>query len=594
MELINTNQAIARGAIHAGVDLVAHYPGSPVNLIEPELKKQQQANTLPIRFNDSVNEHTAALVAMGASFSGARSLLIMKHVGLNIAADPLNFAGYPGVEGGMVIVVGTDPGANSSTGEEDVHWYAPQFNFPLFEPGSIREAYEFTIQAFELSEQYKVPVLLFVPVALCHSFELVDAPMNYPEKTREPYFKKDPATYINVGNRAVANHRRLLEKIQAIGDKNKAYSRHFNAAASVGVVTRGLGFNLALESIHRLGLQEQVDVLNAHMVYPVNKQIIRDFVQGKKELLFIEDQDGFLEQQIKMDCFNDLSCTIEGKSLFPKWGRLGIDEVTDVLAAKFERNRKPATPVFEGEVPERIGTFCEGCPHTASFFAIDQAIKELDVIIGGDIGCSSLPPFRADWLLCMNAGVGISQGMSQVLKNQLVVSTGGDGSFFHGGMLSVLNAVHNKTDLIHIVLDNGYVAMTGHQDSPVSNPKVDPVKILEGLGVDKVIEVDAFDPHHFIARLKEELYQGGVRVFWVRGACVLKDKAEVSKKRETFKLEIDTKTCTNCNLCFGELDCPAIERHSEIHPTINTTNCARCGQCASICPSEAIQKIPLI
>ncbi len=464
-KLLNGNEVIAHAALHSGVDYFSHYPGSPVNFIEPSLKKLAKIHKTPITFNDSLNEHVAALSAAGASFCGARSMLVMKHVGLNIAADPLNYIGYTGIKGGMLIIVGTDPGANSSTGEEDVHWYIPQFNFPLFEPTSISETFSLVEEAYKLSEKQEIPVVIFMPVRLCNHSDYVECPEYSPKKKIEFYFEKDKEKYINVGQRAIQNHKKLLAKIDVISSIVHKEKRFFSEDAKIGIISRGLCLGHAHESIVKLGLESELELLNIERVFPINKAQILNFCNTKDEVIIIEDQDGFLENLIKMNCFNDLSAKVYGKEFFPKYGEISFNQVLDFFKDKFNKKLPGNQLKTQIEIPERLGTFCEGCPHTAAFFAIDQALKGVDGIIGGDIGCSSLPPFRADWLMCMNAGIGISQGMAHILENQVVISTGGDGSFFHGGLLSLQSAVENKINLIHVVLDNRTIAMTGPSPS---------------------------------------------------------------------------------------------------------------------------------
>ena len=212
-KLVNGNQAVAFAALVAGVDYFSHYPGSPVNLIEPTIKKLAKAHDCDIYVNDALNEHVAALAAAGASYCGARSLVVMKHVGMNIAADPFNYLGYTGIRGGMVIVVGTDPGANCSTGEEDTHWYIPQINFPLFEPTSVKDAYAQVLEGYRISERYQIPVVLFMPTRICYSHDFVDLPPIPPRPRKTDfYFEKNKEKYINVGKKTVNNHRLLLEE----------------------------------------------------------------------------------------------------------------------------------------------------------------------------------------------------------------------------------------------------------------------------------------------------------------------------------------------------------------------------------------------
>lgn len=588
---LNCNEAIAWAAVSAEINLLSHYPGSPVNMVERHVKKLNKRFSTNIKFNDSINEHVATLSAAGASYCGARSLVVMKHVGLNIAADPLNYVGYTGVKGGMVIIVGTDPGANSSTGEEDVHWYVPQFNFPLLEPTSVQECYDFTIRAFEISERYEIPVLLFIPGRLAYNYSLVKVSLSNKPKTKSFYFEKDKSRYINVGQQAVKNHKALLNKIVTIGEKEIIINKHFSKDAEVGLITRGLSYSITYELIDKYGLEEDVELLNLNLVYPINKKVIQDFVYDKKEIVFIEDQDGFVENQVKMECFDFLPRNINGKNIFPKYGEISYEQVEEFFKWRFNITLSEKKLLKIPEIPERLGTFCEGCPHTGSYYTIDTVLKELDGIIGGDIGCSSLPPFRADWLLCMNAGIGISQGMAQVLKDQPVISTGGDGSFFHGGALSLLNAIQNKINLIHMVFDNGTIAMTGHQDSPTSNT-FEYREFLESMGVNKVIDVSPYNPKDFIKKFTEELSKTGVRVFWVKGACVLKGNEYIEGRRNSLYPEIDSRLCGSCSKCYKELACPAIINLKE--PTdqelkIDLDRCVRCGICNEICPNGAIK-----
>lgn len=589
--MLNGNEAVAYAAMDSRVKLFSHYPGSPVNKVEPALKSLNSKHGLGIAFNDAHNEHIAALSAMGASFSQARSMLVMKHVGLNIAADPLCYAGYTGVKGGMLIIVGTDPGANSSTGEQDVHWYAKSFNFPLFEPTSVQEIYDNCLAGYKLSEEYEIPVFIFIPVELAHTIANIKR-SNLELKHNDYRFNKDRKRYINVGQKTIANHQVLLEKIDNISKKNQHYKSLFNPKAKVGIVTRGLGFNYVLESILKLNIQEEVALLQFDLVFPIQPDLIIEFAKNKDLLLFVEDQDGFMETMIKQNCFNELDCRIHGKDIFPSYGALDLEQVTEYLASLFGKKLDQAKPYFF-EVEERLGTFCEGCPHTASYYGIFDALKDIDYVLGGDIGCSSLAPFKADWLLCMNAGIGVSQGISQVSPDQLIVSTGGDGSFFHGGMISLQSAVENNINLVHIVFDNSYVAMTGHQYSPSGGTNFNIEKFLVSIGVERIHIVDVFEKNKLRDTLQSEIGKSGVRVIWAKGACALVSESQ-RKEPHSFKLSIDNLHCDSCNLCYEELACPAIKRDHETSDLFVDENlCVRCGTCHSICPNDSISFIDL-
>ena len=588
------NLAIAQAAIESGVSYFSHYPGSPVNHVETHLQTLSCEFEAGIIFNNALNEHIAVLAAAGACFSGMRSLVVMKHVGMNIAADPLNYLGYTGVNAGMVIVVGTDPGAVCSTGEEDVHWYVPQFNFPLYEPTSVAGIRECINEAFRTSEKADVPVLVFIPAALCFNVDYLPTPE--PDKRagkRRLSFTKDKRRYTNVGEQAVRNHQYLIDRINKLAANPGRYQTRFEPTARTGLITRGLTFGHTFEVVTELGLDKEVHLLNLEQVYPIDQAGLLDFIAGKDELIVIEDQDGFVENQIKMKLFNEIDCPVQGKNLFPEAGGIKYSQVRDFLANRFSINTtRPAALVpNESDVPERMGTYCEGCPHRATFHAMEAAVDLSSLTIGGDIGCSSLPPHKPDWLMCMNAGIGISQGMSSALGAHKVISTGGDGSLFHMGLISLMSAVVNKIDLLHILMDNSTIAMTGHQASPSS--KLDVRALLESVGVDRVVEAFAFRPNELQSAIEEQSGKPGVCVIWVRGACALQPNAETLERRRSRHLVIHNDRCGECRLCYETLECPAINlapgQEKDIY--VDEDRCMRCGVCIEICPNDAIEAI---
>ena len=589
--IANGNQTIAWAAQDAGVQYVSHYPGSPVNLVVPELEKTASDD---IQFNHALNEHIAALSALGASCCGARSLLVMKHVGLNIAADPLNYAGVCKIRGGMVVVVGTDPGARSSTGEEDVHWYTPQFNFPLYEPTDIQSLYDVIQNAFTVSEQINTPVLVFVPGRLAYQSNTVsrDRTNHQPQAL---YFDKDPQTYINVGKRAVKNHREHVQRIQAFSKQPSNSLYKFNEKAKFGLVTRGATYSIVCEVVTTLGLEDDIAVLNINQTYPLNINEFIQFAKNKTEICVIEDQDGFLETMIKRDAFGAVECLVEGKNYFPAWDEVSNEQVTEYLQDKFKIEKNVnSNRLFDIDCPDRPGTMCEGCPHRAAFYAIDRALENDNGIVGGDIGCSSLPPHRTDWLLCMNAGVGMTQGITQMLPQRSIVSSGGEGSLFHGGITSLQSAVENNINLTHVLFDNASIAMTGHQSSPSANSKVDVQKLLEAIGVIKVFEVVAYKTHDVIDAIEHAKNIHGVKVVWVRGNCALQADADMQRRMRERTLEIDNALCGSCTICYEQLQCPAITKSSKDnlrvhHLEIDMNRCRRCTACLDVCPNNAIK-----
>ena len=601
------NDAIAWAAQDSGVNYVSHYPGSPVNRVVDVLEAEESRDYL---INHALNEHIAALATLGASLCGARSLLVMKHVGLNIAADPLNYSAVTKIRGGMVVVVGTDPGARSSTGEEDVHWYAPQFNLPLLEPTSVQTVYDQVAQAFQLSEETRMPVLVFVPGRIAYQSSLIERHGKAPS-ARAFQFHQDPENLINVNARAVRNHRDHILRLQSFQAKTTSFSkRYYNPQASFGVVSRGASHAICCETIESLNLQDDVELLNIGLTYPLNIQPFIDFASNKKKIIIIEDQDGFLETLIKREAFGKVSCSVQGKDIFPAWGELDDSLIADYFCQEF--NREPASQALELNIdhidtPERPGSFCEGCPHRSTFYGIDRALEQVTKgqksggvyfsgIIGGDIGCSSLPPHRTDWLLCMNAGVGISQGIAQLVPQQPLISTGGEGSFFHGGIISLQSAVENNINLTHLIFDNRSVAMTGHQDSPTASGKTDMRKLLEAIGVNHIFEVNAFKSSEVSEAIQTAQQIQGVKVIWVRGDCALQPNAEAIRRFKERKLFIHNDRCNGCSLCYDKLQCPAIikkevknkqDNHRQL--AIDLQRCRRCTACLDVCPNHAIE-----
>ncbi|MCF6190694.1 MAG: thiamine pyrophosphate-dependent enzyme [Cocleimonas sp.] len=616
------NDAIAWAAQDASVNYISHYPGSPVNRVIDVLEADLHDESYII--NHALNEHIAALSVMGTSLCGARSLLVMKHVGLNIAADPLNYSAVIKIKGGMVVVVGTDPGARTSTGEEDVHWYAAQFNLPLLEPTSVQNTYDCVKQAFEISEQTQLPVLVFVPGRIAYQSSLISR-QKEEVSARSFLFEKDPENLINVNVRAVKNHRKHILRLQAFQQEySQSNQTYFNPQASFGIVTRGASYSVCCEVIESLGLTEKVHLLNIELTYPLNINGFLVFAKNKKKVIIIEDQDGFLETMIKREAFGKVSCEVHGKNIFPIWGEISDEQVRDYLSEEFEC-KAPSNTVFStalGQLdsPERPGSFCEGCPHRSSFYGIDKALNNQSCksggvystemystgIIGGDIGCSSLPPHRTDWLLCMNAGIGISQGIAHLLPDQPLVSTGGEGSFFHGGVISLQSAVENNINLTHIIFDNRSVAMTGHQDSPTSSGKTDLGMLLKSIGVKHIFEVDAFVSSELTKAIEDAKQLEGVKAIWVQGDCALQPSAESLRRYKERTLIIHNELCDGCSLCYEELQCPAIVKDKKHTPPllnddsqldhkrilqIDLNLCRRCAACLDVCPNNAIEVI---
>lgn len=606
------NEAVARGGIEAGIGYFSMYPGTPATEIGQTFEMlQKRLSGLHMEY--SANEHVSLNGAMGASWAGVRAMAAMKHVGLNVAAEPAHFLGYTGVDAGLVIVVGSDPGATSSTGEQDDRWYSLHTHLPLLEPATIQEAKDFTVAAFELSERYSLPVVVNAPSRLCHNIgDLVLGPITRERNRRA--FRPNYKRYFNLFGQAVANHQACIDRVKQLAHSTEmqGLNRILPGSASWGVVTSGVNYLYVMEALEILGLFD-VPVFKIGMSYPFPVQQLGEFGRALEKIVVIEDLEGFLEFQLKSHAFDlNLGCDVIGKSLIAPSGETTPDLVLDALAsvsgaAVPDRIKKAASIGAEiaAAIPSRTATFCIGCPHRSSVYAVLSAMGE-NGIIGGDIGCytmASLPPFEAaEWCTCMNCGLSAAQGISHVSNTRTpLVAFVGDSTFFHSGLQSLHNAVVNNADVMLVVLDNRWIAMTGHQRSPTTehdvkgNPMqaVDLKALLKTLGVPRVRIVDVFDVGRLRSVVFEELKRKGPRVIVARGECALQ-----THRRERYVpggasrfYSIVRERCQRCGICYKDFGCPAIVEYSdEAGPyyCINESSCVRCGACKTVCPNSAI------
>ncbi|RMG97516.1 MAG: indolepyruvate ferredoxin oxidoreductase subunit alpha [Candidatus Dadabacteria bacterium] len=605
------NEALARGGLEAGLGYFSTYPGTPASEVGTVLQELRTA--FPGLYAEiSTNEHVAALGAMGASWAGVRSMVAMKHVGMNVAAEPFHFAGYTGVRAGMVVVLGSDPGATSSTGEQDDRWYSLHTHLPVLEPADIQEAKEMTRRAFELSEAYDLPFVVNAPSKLCHNIGTLRlGPL--PERvTYRGRFERNPERFLNLFDFAVKNHGRCLANVERLraDAASLGLNRVIPGSGRVGLVCSGLLFAYAMEALEILGLRD-VPVLKVGMSYPLDPGVVTRFLAGLDRVVFVEELEGFLEFQAKRWAYDaGVRTPIVGKELFPAAGEIDVDRVVDGLAEALGRpvpasrtKGAEAWRAVAAEVPPRQGAFCPGCPHRGTNYALKRAAGP-DTVFAGDIGCytlSVLPPFRvSDWVTCMNCGAGSGQAVAQV-TDQPVVALVGDSTFFHSGVPTLLNAVQNGADLVLLILDNRWVAMTGHQPSPTTDrlvdgtPRkaVDLVGFVRSLGVEWVRRADAFRVRPLEVLLREALSGSGVRVIVVEGECALQAerRRKLAPPAAEEWVDLDPERCQRCHRCYRELACPAIrEEETPDGPVylIDPGLCQRCGVCEEICPNSAI------
>ncbi len=607
------NDAIVRGGLEAALGYFSTYPGTPASEIGEGYRSLK--HEFPhIHAEFSVNEHVAAHGAQGASWAGIRSMVTMKHVGMNVAAEVLHFAGYTGVGAGFVVVIGSDPGATSSTSEQDDRWYSLHTHLPILEPASIQEAKDYTARAFELSEIYNLPVIVNAPSKLCHnigSLRLGNLPNVFPVKGR---FERNPERYINLFAGSVANHRRAMEAVKRLQGETPSLglNRVLPGSGRTGFISSGINYLYLLEALSLLGIAD-APILKISMSYPLNPEEIASFVKHLDRVYVVEDLEGFIEFQAKRLLYDAaIRIPIIGKDVFPAHGELDVDLIAERLSEELRTPLPKSTTraiklsnELTGDLPPRQGAFCTGCPHRATLYSIVKA-TDRNTIFAGDIGCytlSCLPPFRAfDWVTCMNCGVGIAQGMLQKIEGENVIAYVGDSTFFHSGIPGLINAVQQNAGLVLIILDNKWVAMTGHQPSPTTDIALDgtrmhPVDIkglLKSIGVSYVRTIKPFNIKASMAAIKEAIRVGkGVRVIIAEEECALQYGRRVARTPEEYEVyyQIDEGRCQKCNECYIELGCPAIRKEETTEGWryyIEEATCLRCGACHDLCLNSAI------
>ena len=587
--LLTGNEAIARGAYEYGVKVATGYPGTPSSEI-----LENVAGYKDIYSEWSVNEKVAMDVAIGASYAGKRAMVTMKQVGMNVAADSFFYVVYTGVRGGLVIVTADDPGMFSSQNEQDNRHFARFAKMPMLEPSDSQEAKEFIGIALDLSEEWDTPVLLRTVMRISHSSSPVELGKRLSSADDPtPPFEHDPHKLVSTAMWARERRPLVEERLKKLAKhaSDFPFNRLEWGDRKLGIVTSGPVYHYAHE------IWPDASYLKLGMTYPLPTALIEVFAQGVEELLIIEELDPFIEDQIKA---MGISC--RGKDIFSAYGEL-TPAVIELSAAKVgllprvEGNRR-MIPV---ELPVRSPAFCPGCPHRSSFYHLGHMAK--DLVIAGDIGCynlGALPPFNAtDTMGAMGAAVGVAHGFDVSGIQEDFVAVIGDSTFFHSSIPPVLNIVHNGGKSTIIILDNATTAMTGQQDHPGvelkldgnSGIKVDIEGVVRAVGVTDVHKVNAFNVKAVKKVFKEALGYHGPSVVIVEGPCFFVGVGAADP------YEVDNAACTACGLCF-RLGCPAIIRSDELDErterakaTIDPVLCVGCDMCAQICPQEAMHPI---
>jgi len=568
------NEAIARGAYEAGVKVSAAYPGTPSTEISENLVKYKD----DIYAEWSPNEKVATEVAIGASVSGVRSMACMKHVGLNVAADPLYTVSYMGVNGGLVVIVADDPGLYSSQNEQDTRMVARAAQVPVLEPSDSMEAKEFMKLAYEISENFDRPVVFRTTTRLAHSQGLVEL-CDRVEPEDKPYEKDIRKNVMMPGNaklRHIEIEKRNLELAEAAN--TMAINKVEMNDTKIGVITSGIPYQYVKEAI------PNASVLKLGMVNPLPKKLIEEFAQKVETLYIVEELDPVIEEQVK-----SWGVKAIGKEIFTVQGEYSANMIREAILGEKADVKAPA------QVPGRPPILCPGCPHRSVY----HVLNKLKIHAAGDIGCYTLgavaPLSVVDTTICMGASISSLHGMEKAkgkdyIKNWVAVI--GDSTFLHTGVNSLMNMMYNRATGTVMILDNSTTGMTGHQDHAATGKTllgeptyaIDIPALCRAIGVKNVVEVNAFDIEKLEKVVKEEVAKDEVSVIITKSPCVLLDKS----KKPVYIAHEDK--CKKCGMCMKP-GCPAMTRNADGTIHIDDTMCTGCGLCETLCKFEAIELV---
>ena len=591
-EYVMGNGAIAFGALAAGVNLVSGYPGTPSSEIIETISKHAYEG---LHLEWSVNEKAALEVAASAAYSGARTLVTMKQVGLNVASDPLMSLAYVGVKGGMVIVSADDPGPISSQTEQDTRMFASFCRIPVFDPSSPEEAFQMIQDAFEYSEKYRTPVLFRPTTRVCHAYAVVEMEENLSCREYEG-FVKDSKRWVIFPRLAYHNHAMIEKRNPEIGEDFSDYDKNIvTGGGKKAVFASGVSFSYAKEYLKDF---PDVKLCKISTPYPFPERFVLSCLEGVDEVMCFEELSPFVEAELlRVIGTHRLDIKVYGKltgHVNPS-GENSVDHAAEILSSFLGVPKKTQGIELSDmpTLPMRPPVLCAGCPHRASFYAVKRAVAELgkNGYFCGDIGCytlgNAMPLDMVDTCLCMGAGITMAQGFHWVDKDSLSFAFVGDSTFFASGMTGTVNAVYNEADMILCVLDNSTTAMTGHQPHPGTGKnmmgniidKISIEKILEGMGVKKIITVDPLDLEKAKDAVKECATLNGVKAIVFKSPCIA-----ISKPPG--KMAISEK-CIQCKKCIREIGCPALIT-IDGRVAIDEGLCTGCGLCSRICPASAI------
>lgn len=587
-KLLTGNEAIARGAWEAGVHVASAYPGTPSTEILEAL-----SNYKDVYSEWAPNEKVGLEVAVGASIGGARSLSAMKHVGLNVAADPMFTYSYLGVNGGIVIVTADDPGLHSSQNEQDNRYYAKHAKLPLIEPSDSQEAKDFIIEAYDISEKFDIPVLLRLTTRICHSKSVVELGERKEKEVKN--YSRNIQKFVATPARCKVHHYELedkLLKLKQFSNNTKLNKEEIYEDTNIGIITSGVAYQYAKEVF-----ETSASYLKLGFTFPIPDEKIKNFCKKFETIYVVEELEPFLETEIKA-----LGIKCIGKDKIPN-----IDELNpDIISEKLLNKKSKTYNVDNNLNVPRPPILCAGCPHRGLFFELS---KLKDVVITGDIGCYTLgsaEPLNAmDSVICMGAGISAAHGFAKAFekkgRNSKIFGIVGDSTFFHSGITSLLDIVYNKSNVTTIILDNRITGMTGHQENPgtgytLMGEKTNEVNIenlVKSLGIKHVKTINPNDLNDTKNTIKEFSDLEEPSVIITRWPCALKkftveDIEEFKPQNIIYK--VNRNKCKKCKMCI-KTGCPAIYFNEEIGSIINEDMCIGCSVCAQVCPFDAIEKV---
>ncbi len=573
-KLMLGNAAFARGLYEAGVTVVSSYPGTPSTEITEFAAEYDE-----IYAEWAPNEKVAMEVALGASIAGSRSFCGMKHVGLNVAADPLYTASYTGVNGGMVIAVADDPGMHSSQNEQDSRHHAIASKVLMLEPSDSAECKEFTKAAFELSEKFDTPVIVRMSTRVAHSQSAVEL-CDRAEPAQKEYVK-DPQKYVMMPAFARGRHVFVEERTKKLREyaETSPLNKVIDNGGDIGIITSGVSYQYAREA-----MGNNASYLKLGVVNPLPEELIKNFCAKYKKVYVIEELDDIIESHCKK-----LGMNVSGKELF---GYIG--EISQAVVAEKLLGKKNDFTTFDGNVPVRPPVMCAGCPHRGLFYCLSKN----KIRVSGDIGCytlgASAPLSAMDTTICMGASISALHGFNKARGEEAEKSTVaviGDSTFMHSGMTGLVNIAYNATNSTVIILDNSITGMTGHQQNPTTgkNLKGDPAaavnleELCKAIGIKRVRVVDPYDLAGTEAAIKEELAVSEPSVIISRRPCAL-----LKYVKHKPALKVVTDNCKGCKMCL-KLGCPAISVRDG-KAVIDHTQCVGCGICSEVCKFGAISE----